>query len=508
MDQYQLIRHAILVLKKSYRWIQREYGYHRLTVKKALERVATRYHRKQEITYPVMGPHLAVIKEWLEKDPYAPRKQRHTARKIYDRLVAEKGFKGAESTVRGCVRKIRESLGAYEREAMVPLESDMGVAEMDWGEAVVLLNGVRTKVKMFCMRSRFSGKCFVRLYANERQEMLFDGHIQAFNFFGGVFRQIVYDNLSTVVKKVLKGRQRVEQTSFQRFRCYYTFESKFCNVASGNEKGGVEGLVKYSRQNYLVPIPEAKNLEELNKMLVEKCLAEDARPIAGRQDQRTIAERAELEREVLMKLIAPYDTAIPRSSKVSKYQMVQVDKNLYSVPGYVGKTVEVILDCNQVSIYYKQKQIADHPRVFGQGQWNMNPLHYLNLLEHKIGAFDNAQPIRQWKKTWPPTYSLLLKKLREREGDDVGARQFIQVLKLHMDYEREEVAVAVELACESRTYRVEAVKLNLLHLRTALEKPDKPLENQQVPEKAKVIFPTVNINKYDALCGSSRCTKQ
>lgn len=508
VDQYQHIRETFLVFKKSRRWIQREFGYHRLTIKKALEGVAPRYRRKMEITYPVMGPHHAVIREWLEKDLNAPKKQRHTARKIFERLVGERGFKGSESSVRLYVRKTRESLGCCESKAMVPLEPDMGEAEMDWGDAVVTLDGVRTKVKMFCMRSRFSGKSFVRLYANERQEMLFDGHIRAFEFFGGVFRRIIYDNMSTVVKKVLKGRRREEQAAFKQFRCYYVFESKFCNVASGNEKGGVEGLVKYSRQNYLVPIPEAKNLEELNKMLVDRCLANEDRKIAGREDRRTIAERAEIEKEVLLKLIAPFDIALPRSSKVSKYQMVQVDKNLYSVPGYVGKKVEVYLGCDQVSIYYKQKLLATHPRVFGEGRWSTDPLHYLNLLERKIGAFNSARPIRQWRTTWPPTYSSLLKKLQEREGEDVGTRQFIQILKLHLDYEPDEVAVAVELACESGTYRVEAVKLNLVHLRTTTEKHDKPLENQQVPDKARVLLPTVNVSKYDALCGGSRCMKQ
>lgn len=499
MDQYEHIRIMSRVYKKGIRKIARDTGHHRKTIRKALEGTTREYRRTKPVTHPVMGPFESIVEAWLKADQEAPRKQRHTAKRIYTRLVEEHGFEGGESTVRQYVRKTKEAMGLNTAEAMVPLEADMGEAEMDWGEAQVKIGGEMTTVKMFCMRSRYSGKSFVQLYHNERQQMLFDGHTRAFAYYGGVFPVVVYDNMKTAVKQVLKGRKRVEQAAFQRFRAHYTFQSKFCNIAKGNEKGGVEGLVKFSRQNFLVPIPEADSLESLNQLLLEKCEAYTERVLGGREDKRTVEVRDREEKAVLLPLVAPYEMDVPVEAKVDKYQMVQVDKNRYSTPGCVGKTVTVYAGCQKVKIYRNSDLVAEHERVFTTGRWILDPCHYLKLLERKVRAFDNAKPIRQWRQKWPTVYEQLLTKMRERDGDAKGTRAFLRVLRLHEDYEVDEVETAVALAWENGTYHADAIKMILQQLREDEVKPPGALEAESLREHARITVAEPDTAKYDLL---------
>ena len=257
MKQYELIRTAHRVYGKGIREISRDFGHHRSTMRRALAGDEPVYSRKKVPHSPVMEPVAATVEEWLKEDRKNHKKQRHTARRVYTRLVEEQGFKGGESTVRRWVRQKKQELGFDTTEAMVPLCPEAGKeAEVDWGTAQVIMNGVPTQVKLFCMRSRYSGKSFVRAYPLERQEMFFEGHIHAFSYFGGIHPVLVYDNLTTAVRRILKGKARLEQARFVSFRSYYTFQARFCNAGQGHEKGGVEGLVGYSRRNFLVPLPE------------------------------------------------------------------------------------------------------------------------------------------------------------------------------------------------------------------------------------------------------------
>jgi transposase len=262
MDQYELIRTAHRVYGKNISEIVRETGHARNTVKKALRGEFSGYTARQSQSYPALGPYLVLIDDWLQQDRMQPKKQRHTAHRIYERLVEEQGFAGSEPTVRRYVREAKARLGVNGAAAFVPLEPDVGrEAEVDWGTAQATIGGDRQQIKFFCMRSKFSGKHFVRCYPCERQQAFFDAHLHAFEFFGGIFPILIYDNLTSAVRKVLRGRQRDEQTAFVNFRAYHNFEARFCNPGQGHEKGGVEGLVGYARRNYLVPVPEASSVE-------------------------------------------------------------------------------------------------------------------------------------------------------------------------------------------------------------------------------------------------------
>jgi transposase len=260
MEQYELIRTAHGVYGRSIREISREYGHHHDIVRRVLTGHEPVYRRKKKPHSQVMDNVAETVEEWLKQDRNSPKKQRDTARRIYTRLVEEYNFKGGESTVRRWIRQKKQELGFDTTEAMVPLCPEVGKeAEIDWGTAQAIMDGVQRQVKLFCMRSRYSGKSFVRAYPLERQEMFFEGHIHAFSYFGGIHPVLVYDNLTTAVRCILKGKARVEQDRFVSFRSYYTFKARFCNAGQGHEKGNVEWLVGYARRNFLVPLPKVNH---------------------------------------------------------------------------------------------------------------------------------------------------------------------------------------------------------------------------------------------------------
>ena len=242
------------------------------------------YERRKPHAQPVMDPVKAIIDQWLEQDKTQPPKQRHTAKRIHERLREEYGFHGAESTVRYyvalCALAIA-SQGERRRElgnvngVFIPLVYAPGqMAQVDFGEAEVIIAGEQLTAQIFRLRMCYSKQSFVMALPNQSQEAFFEGHVRAFDFLGGVPEQLVYDNLKTAVNKVLKGRDREEQVSFIAFRSHYLFESRFCTPAQAHEKGLVEGLVGYSRRNFLAPMPEEATWDDLNRYLWEKCKAE------------------------------------------------------------------------------------------------------------------------------------------------------------------------------------------------------------------------------------------
>jgi len=505
MEQYELIRTAYYRYGKSIRQIAQEFGHHRKTIRRAIKGMEPRYRRQKRINAAVMDPVEGIIDEWLQEDRRQPKKQRHTAQRVYDRLVTEYGFKGASSTVRRWVRKRKADLGIDQKEAMIPLCPEIGKeAEVDWGTAKIVLDGAEKSVKIFCMRSRYSGKIFVQAYPHERQEMFFNGHIRAFAYFGGVHPVLVYDNLTQAVRRVMQGRDREEQKSFIAFRAYYTYEARFCNKGQGHEKGGVEGLVGYARRNFMVPVPQVADFEALNHRLLLGCQQHSLRirHKDGRSDPIEVfweAEKGQL--GPLPK--RPFANLKVKSVRVNPYQVVQVDQNWYSVPSpFTGHRVNVHLECWQVLIYQGTRQIAAHERVFGRRQWCLNPLHYLDTLHRKVGGFDEALPIVQWRRQWPKVYELMLQRLRERKGHSQGTREFIDILKLHQDYPTPRVQQAVQASADSGAWNLESV----IQLITAALQPQETTQVQRLdparfPARFQFTVAQPDLSRYDRLIG-------
>ncbi len=329
VEKKEEIRREHFLHGKSIRRIARELGCSRSTVKKAIQNSEVPvYRRTAPIRYPVLQPVIPLIDNWLKEDESQPKKQRHTATRIWIRLKEEAGFTGDESTIRRYVHKKRLVVP----EVFIPLAYQPGSdAQVDWGEARVLLNGGEVVVQFFTLRLCYSGACFVIAYPNQKQEAFFDGHQQVFQFLDGVSKRIIYDNLTTAVKKVLAGRNRQEQDSFTAFRSHFLFESIFCQPAKANEKGGVENIIGYVRRNFFVPVPRVGSFTELNHVLHQRCLQNLNRTPAGKQ--KSIGQLLQEEKENFLALPKySFDCCRTVPVNADSCSRIQFETNKYSVP--------------------------------------------------------------------------------------------------------------------------------------------------------------------------------
>jgi transposase len=494
VEQYEYIRTAHRIYNKNISEIARETGHSRNTVKKVLRGEYGGYSKRKTQPCPVLGPYHDIICKWLEEDLGRPQKQRHTAKRIYDRLVKEHEFTGSETTVRHYVSSVKRSLGLKSSEAFIPMDpAPRGEAEADWGSATVVLGGEEVRVKMFCMRSKYSGMPFVRLYPCERQQAFFDGLSRGFEYYGGVFPVMIFDNLTSAVKKILIGKDRKEQESFVRFRSWYTFETRFCTPGRGNEKGGVEGLVGYARRNYLVPLPRGESLEEINESLLKECIGSASRKISGRDG--TIGRLYEAEKETLVPLPRhPFCNDRTVSVKADKYATVMVDKNRYSVPAsYAGRILRAILTVEKVEVYCGEKRLAAHGRKYGNNHWVLNADHYLELLRERPGAFRDARPMGEWRKTWSQSLTTLLEQFQERHGENRGVKEFIDVLLLTRTYGQSRLEEGVALALERGLGSIDGIR----HI---LEEGEKQRERVPPLEDARwKVLPEADVLAYAQL---------
>lgn len=360
----------------------------------------------------------------------------------------------------------------------IPCEADLGKeAEIDWGNCVAILDGKQTPLKLFCMRSKGSGKHFVQCYPCKRQQALFEGHVQGFYFFGGIFSVLIYDNLTAAVQKVLRGKDRRLQESFFKFKGYYNFTPRFCTPGQGHEKGGVEGLVGYARRNYMVPVPAADSLEQLNEQLLAQCISYGGHRISGRD--KTVEELYEQEKQFLLPLPdVPFSNIDTWSGNADKFSTVHVDKNRYSVPtDYSGRNISSVIYIDRVELYYGGQKIASHRRLFGNNKWQLDPMHYLDLIHQRPQAFDSARPIRQWRKDWPQCLEALLERFRQKQRDTKGTKEFILVLMLFKEHPKDDVVAAVEAAISANVSCSDAVVHLLQNARKNNDPSTEPLDN-------------------------------
>ena len=498
MEDYTYIRTAHYKYGQTIRKINRDTGIARPTIRRALAGHPPSYQLQEVRDKPVMSSYLEVIAKWLLDDKSAPAKQRHTAKRIYDRLVAECQFHGSESTVRKTVRQLKEELHLVYHEAFIPSDpAKRDGAEVDWGEVCLTINGVEQKVYMFCLRAKFSGKIFVKLYPVMLQECFFNGHSEAFGHFGGVFAELVYDNLTSAVKKVLRGKGRVEQAAFVAFRAHYCFAPIFCNVGKGNEKGGVEGLVCFVRHNFLTPLPQFESLNQANDYLLAKCIAHDAHRTQGQA--LTIGELFAHERTRLLPLQKPYNCYKLIEATVDKYLTVQVMTNRYSVPSkYAGQHVTVELGLYDVRITQQNQVIAKHERSFHKQQWRLDPWHYLEVLRRKSRAFKSSMVLTAMETNWSPVVKQLWEIQVGKHGETAGTKDFLDTMLFFQDKDYADMIAVIELAIERGTTHPESLKMLYAAL---LEQPE-PREDaatQQLPDLAQFTLPAPDPGKFDAL---------
>lgn len=478
VEDRERVRRAYFVEHKTQRQIAKEMRMARKTVRKALESAEpASYTRRGPRPAPMVDPYKGYIADLLKEAEGMPRKQRYTGRKIFQ-LLQQAGYKGGESTIRNYLRQLRQ---AQKRpKVYLPLEFDPGAdAQMDWGEAVVVMAGARVTVQLFYMRLCYSRRLFVMAFPSQKQEAFFEGHVQAFHFFGGVPHRISYDNLATAVQAILQGKNRREQQTFVVFRSHYLFASHFCTPGEGHEKGGVEHGVGFARRNYLVPLPAVASYAELNQHLLTQCQADDLRQVDGQTV--TIGAAWALERPALLPLPArPFRCCTTKAVCLTPYSQVEFETNRYSVPADKAQR-NLVLRAYPflVEILHQEEVLAKHVRSYERDQDIFEPLHYLPLLAQRPGAFAHAKPLRWWRNVWPPVYEQLLARLQTEAVAGQAIREFVRILALHRQYPADAVAAAIAQALVYGCIHADGVELCLRqHLHPTVSPPPLDLAGQ------------------------------
>lgn len=488
MELWTEVRRRVLTGGLSRRQAAREYQLNYRTVAKICEHVEPPGYRKAAARKrPKMAVYLPRIAEILEADKKAPKKQRHTAKRIFARLREEHGYDGSYESVKEAVREYRQG----HQEVFLPLSHPPGEAQVDFGYAYVDLAGERVQVALFVMTLPHSDAFFVQAFPRECTESFQEGHKRAFDFFGGVPTRISYDNSRVAISKITGPRDRERTREFLRLESHYLFASHFCLVRRANEKGKVEGLVGYGRRNFLVPVPRVDSLEELNAELAKRCEADLDRTLRGKSGSKRalLAEDQAAMREPPKQA---FDARRVTQASACGLSLVRFDTNRYSVPvAHARRPITIVATVDEVRLIDGDRLVARHPRCWKREQDVYDPVHYLALLEKKPGGFDHARPLEDWEL--PACFDELRRLL---EADGLGTREYIRVLRLLERFELKPLTDAVEYALDIGVVDADAIRVIAEHRREA---PVALFSLDGRPHLRTVEVPVTDVSAYGAL---------
>lgn len=478
MDIYEKIRYYHEQEGKSQRAIAKILGISRNTVKKYYDGSHVPWER-QGISgrrpYIITDEIIEFIKACLAEDETENiKKQYHTAKRIYDRLVDEKAFTGGESTIRQIVATLKDK----QAKVFIPLSYEPGEAvQIDWGEATVYLAGKKTKINLFCMRECYSADIYCIAFFRQNEESFLEGQITGFEYFGGVCKRTIFDNAKVAVKEGFGVHAKV-QDRYKALAAHYSFKCEFCNIAAGHEKGLVEGLVGWVRRNILVPIPRINTIDELNAEILRRCLKYREHQIKNRdQSVGAMAQTAKLN----MIPLPPYrfDPSKSRTARVDDFSTVRFDYNYYSVPfQYAGKEASIKGYGNELIILYRNTEIARYPRCYERGKTKYRLEHYMDLIEQRPRSVFNAKPV----KSNIPTELLEIGKRLS------GPREMVKLLHMYLDYGEEKLLTTIS--------RIKTPELTVEQIRAHLTPVDTPLK---IPTKIDIKVSQPQFEKYNAL---------
>ncbi|MBC8165762.1 MAG: IS21 family transposase [Bryobacteraceae bacterium] len=478
--------------------VSKKLGVHRRMVREAVGSALPQPRKKTERPRYKLAGAVAFIDQILDLDRKAPRKQRHTARRIWQRILVElPEVEISERSVRLYVHTRKIEMGITIHETFVPQCYDWGVeAQVDWYEAYADLSGQRTKLQVFSMRSMASGAAFHYAFLHATQQAFLEAHELAFAYFIGVFRRLRYDNLASAVKKVLRGYRREETARFIAFRSHWRFESEFCTPGEGHEKGGVEGEAGYFRRNHWVPVPKAVDLADMNLQLMAGCHQDEQRQISGRE--QSVGAALLVERDHLLPLVKEgIDLAQISFPSVNSLGCVKVLTNSYSVPLKAGTQVQAKVYASTVELWHEGRRVARHDRCYSRQQQVLDLEHYLDVLLRKPGALAGSRPLDQQRRAglWPESFDVIWQALITRNGKQTGTRQMIEMLKLSKEFGRGRLQKAIETALEMGCTDPAAVQ-HLIHT-DKLNRP--PCEAMDIGSLGRYQRPLPVLNEYDQL---------
>lgn len=490
MEFWKDVRRDVLANQMSKRAARRKYRLGWDTLEKILTHdEPPGYQQQKPRRQSKLEPFLPIIEQILKDDQQAPKKQRHTAQRIFDRLRTEHGYDGGHTLVKEAVRNWKQS----HKEVFLPLSHPPGEAQVDFGEATIRLNGTETKVALFVMTLPYSGAIFVDVSPRECTETFLEGHRKAFEYFGGVPRRISYDNSAIAVIEVLSGRERKLTREFLRLQSHYLFQEHFCLVRRANEKGHVERLIGFARRNFLVPVPQVASLKSLNTVLEDRCRTDLDKRTRGKP-----APKSDLLREDQAAFLPlpkqAFEARRIASVSANSESLVRFDTNDYSVPvAYAHREILVVATVDEVRLVHAARLVARHLRCWDREQPIFDPLHYLALLERKPGGFDHARPLENWQL--PDCFGVLRRRL-EADNRQSGTRDYIRVLRLLEKFSLPQLAAAVEYALDIDVIDVDSIRTIVAHRSDA---PVKLFSLDGRPHLAQVRVETTDVSAYRAL---------
>jgi len=492
VEMIKKIRVAALRDLKPIKQIARELQVSKNTVKKVLRGDFTEVNYERKNHYrPKLGAYTGKLDCWLEAERNLPKKRQRTIKALFEDLVRD-GYAGAYDSVHRYVQSWRRKQELITTQAFVPLVFDPGEAfQFDWSHEDVFLGEVPITVKVAHIRLCYSRMSLVIAYHRESMEMVFDAHARAFEFFGGVCRRGIYDNMKTVVTKILFGKNRDYNKRFEQLTSHYLFETVACTPAAGWEKGQVERHVGVTRMNFFVPRPRCKDVDDLNEWLMGRCIALAQSSRHPTIPEKTIWEAFKEEQADLVKVPRRFDGYAETPAGVSKTSLVTFDRNRYSVfVSEVGRDVQVRAYANKVRIISDGRIVGEHDRQFGRDKIKFDPWHYIELLKRKPGALRNGAPFKDWALP-EPLLQARATLMRFTDWD----KQFVAILCAIPTYGIEMVAEACVQALAMNTMSKDVV-LNLL----SRANDDPPSIPVALPLRLQLQNdPIADCSRYDAL---------
>jgi transposase len=477
---------------KSIRGIAKEFHMSRNTVKRVLRSGETEFHYERKTQpRPKLQGYFESLAARLKEDEEFPKTRRRTAQALFEQIQAE-GYRGAYDSVRRFVRNWRDEQHQLSRPVFIPLSFAPAEAfQFDWSHEQVELAGMPSTVKVAQIRLCYSRLFLCIAYPRETQEMVFDAHARGFEFFGGVPKKGIYDNMKTAVTTIRRGKERDFSRRFSQMCSHYLFEPVACTPSAGWEKGQVENQVGVGRKRFFVPRPKFANINELNEWLFSQCLAWAKVHAHPTTPAKTVWEVFEEERPLLFKVIQPFDGFCEQVLRVSSTSLISFDRNRYSVMcTEAGRWVQVRAYAGEITIISNGRLVGEHERHFGRDKTIFNPWHYLPVLQKKPGALRNGAPFKDWQL--PEALQTTLSALARFPDWD---RQFVAILSCVPTYGLS----AVEKACLEALDQGAVSKDVVLNLLCRQSDQDNPVVLEPSVYIKLREEPTADCSRYDDL---------